>query len=126
MPYGPPNDDVKPGDPPRGLIGYFINASITNQFEFLTGQWNLTSEFVKAATAPGHPDDGNAYFNISGQDPFLGVNDPSASSFTLAKLREQGGNTVLTGFSRMVTTRGGAYLFLPSVSGLRYLAALPR
>ena len=32
------------------------------------------------------------------------------------------GPLVLDGFSRFVTTRGGAYLFLPSVSGIRYLA----
>ena len=32
---------------------------------------------------------------------------------------------VLRGFPRLVTTRGGAYCFLPSVTALRYLAALP-
>jgi deferrochelatase/peroxidase EfeB len=128
MPYGPPYDPAHP-DPvptPRGLIGYFINASISNQFEFLTGQWNLTSTFVKTASGPGGASAGNAVFNISGQDVFLGVNDPGTSSFTLAAPGAKGvNNTVLTGFSRTITTRGGVYCFLPSISGLRYLAQLP-
>src|SRR6185295_3089310 len=38
MPYGPPYDPAHPDAEPRGLIGYFINASLTNQFEFLTSQ----------------------------------------------------------------------------------------
>jgi Dyp-type peroxidase family len=128
MPYGPPYDPAQP-DPvptPRGLIGYFINASLSNQFEFLTGQWNLGSSFVKSASGPGGSNAGNAVFNISGEDVFLGVNDPASSSFTLAAAGAKGANnTLLTGFSRMITTRGGAYCFLPSISGLRYLAQLP-
>jgi Dyp-type peroxidase family len=126
MPYGPAYDPAKPDSIPRGLIGYFINASISNQFEFITEQWNLDSKFVKAATGPGGKEAGNAFFNISGEDVFLGVNDPADSSFTLAALGAKGkNNTVITGFSRTITTRGGAYVFLPSISGLRYLAALP-
>jgi Dyp-type peroxidase family len=126
MPYGPPYDPAHPDATPRGLIGYFINASLTNQFEFLTGQWNLGSAFVKAAVGPGGNSAGNAFNNISGQDVFLGVNDPSDSSFTLAAPGAKGtNNTVLTGFPRTITTRGGAYVFLPSITGLRYLAGLP-
>jgi deferrochelatase/peroxidase EfeB len=128
IPYGPPYDPAHPDSAPapRGLIGYFINASLSNQFEFLTGQWNLLSSFVKSATGPGGSSAGNAVFNISGQDVFLGVNDPASSSFTLAAPGAKGqNNTVVTGFSRMITTRGGAYCFLPSIKGLRYLAQLP-
>lgn len=126
MPYGPAYDPAHPDSTPRGLIGYFINGSLTNQFEFLQGQWDLTDQFVKAATGPGGPGAGNAVFNISGEDLFLGVNDPSDSSFTLPKLGEKGkNNIVVTGFSRLITTRGGAYCFLPSITGLRYLASLP-
>ena len=128
MPYGPLYDPSAPPDPnppPRGLIGYFINASITNQFEFLEGQWNLLASFVKSATDPNGSADGNAVFNISGQDVFLGVNDPSSSSFTLAAIGAKGAkNTTIKGFSRMITTRGGAYVFFPSITGLRYLATL--
>jgi deferrochelatase/peroxidase EfeB len=125
MPYGPAFDPARPDATPRGLIGYFINASISNQFEFLSSQWNLLSNFVKADTGPGGKPDGNAVNNISGQDPFLGVNDPATSSFTLPVKGPKSGNTVLKGFGRTVTTRGSAYVFLPSITGLRYLAALP-
>ena len=126
MPYGPAYDPQHPVDVPRGLIGYFINGSISNQFVFLQSQWNQLSDFVKAATGPGGSTDGNAVYNISGEDVFLGVNDPGASSFTLAALGAKGANNkTISGFSRMITTRGSAYVFLPSITGLRYLAALP-
>jgi deferrochelatase/peroxidase EfeB len=125
IPYGPAYDPQKPDDTPRGLIGYFINGSIKNQFEFLQGQWDLTPTFVMSATGPGGPADGNAVFNITGQDVFLGADDPSDSSFTLAALGQAGkNNTHVTGWPRMITTVGGAYVFLPSITGLRYLAAL--
>ncbi len=132
MPYGPPFDPKHPHPTPaaRGLIGYFINASLFNQFEFLTGQWNLLSTFVKSAKAPCGSGTGNAVFNITGEDVFLGVNDPdpksaNPSSFTLAECGATGGtNKTLTGFPRLITTRGGAYCFLPSIKGLKYLAQL--
>lgn len=125
MPYGPAYDPAKPDATPRGLVGFFINASLTNQFEFLTSQWNNLSTFVKSATEPGNPDAGNAVFNISGQDVFLGVNDPASSSFTLAGVGALGkGNKIIKGFDRMVVTRGSIYCFFPSISGLRYLASL--
>ena len=130
MPYGPPYDPSAPPEtnpPPRGLIGYFINASITNQFEFLEAQWNQVATFPKSATDPNGAADGNAVWNISGEDVFLGVNDPSDSSFTLAAVGGKKGsnNTTISGFSRLITTRGAAYVFFPSITGLRYLASLP-
>ena len=125
MPYGPAYDPAHPDSTPRGLIGYFINGSLTNQFEFLQGQWDLTAAFVRSASGPGGPNAGNAVFNISGEDVFLGVNDPADSSFTLAAPGARGKhNTAITGFPRLITTRGGAYCFLPSITGLRYLARI--
>lgn len=120
MPYGPPYDPAHPDTLRRGLIGYFINASLYNQFEFITSQWNLGDQFViSAPTRPECP--GKVTSSISGEDVFLGVNDPKSSSFTLAAC---GSKTTLTGFSRFVTTCGGAYVFLPSISALRYLSRL--
>lgn len=128
MPYGPPYDPATPElrAVPRGLVGYFINGSISNQFEFLSSQWNQQDDFVSAALAPGAPNDGDAHNNISGSDVFLGVNDPATSSFTIPVLGANGkNNKVVKGFSRMIITRGGAYVFFPSITGLRYLATLP-
>jgi len=123
MPYGPPYDPSRPDAERRGLVGYFINASLFNQFEFLTSEWNLASRFVLPAIRPNRWGDGDAVLNISGEDVFLGVNDPKTSSFTLAAV-PRGTNRRVRGFSRFVTTRGGAYVFLPSITGLRYLARL--
>jgi deferrochelatase/peroxidase EfeB len=125
MPFGPDYDPANPDAVPRGLIGHFINGSITNQFEFLMGQWDNTATFVKSATSIDPQCPGNAVFNISGDDVFLGVNDPSSSSFTLAA-RGKGGknNSTIASFGRLITTRGGVYCFLPSISGLKYLAKL--
>lgn len=125
MPYGPQYDPARPDGQARGLVGYFINASIRNQFEFLSGEWNRRDDFVKAATGPGGAAAGNAVHNISGEDVFLGVNDPASSSFTLAATGPKGSaNRTLRGFARLVTTRGGVYCFFPGIEGLRYLAHL--
>jgi deferrochelatase/peroxidase EfeB len=125
MPYGPPYDRSRPDRQPRGLIGYFINASIRNQFEFISGEWNRRADFVKSSSGPQGAAAGNAVYNISGEDVFLGVNDPASSSFTLAGKGARGSaNRRLRGFARLVSTRGGVYCFFPSISGLLYLAQL--
>ena len=51
------------------------------------------------------------------KDPLTGANDPADSSFAIP------GAAVISGFARFVTTRGGAYLFLPSMTALRHIAA---
>lgn len=123
MPYGPDYDPKAPDNMPRGLIGHFINGSIVNQFEFLMQEWDNTANFVMSA--PGTNCKGNATLNISGEDIFLGGNDVSTSSFTLSTCTNGNvANTNITGFGRLITTRGGAYCFLPSISGLKYLAGL--
>jgi len=124
MPYGPAYDPKVPDNTPRGLIGHFINGSIANQFEFLMAQWDNTSSFVMSA--PGtNCSGGNANSNISGEDIFLGVNDPSSSSFTISTCSNgKATSTTIQGFGRLITTRGGAYCFLPSITGLQYLANL--
>lgn len=48
MPYGTAYNPEAPDTEQRGLVGYFINASIQNQFEFLTKEWDLGSHFVKS------------------------------------------------------------------------------
>ena len=126
MPYGPRYDPARPDTQARGLIGFFINASIRNQFEFLSSEWNRRDDFVKSAAGPEGEAAGNAVYNISGEDVLAGVNDPATSSFTLAGKGPKGSaNRTLRGFSRLVTTRGGVYCFFPSIRGLLYLAALP-
>jgi len=125
MPYGPPYDPGHPDDAPRGLVGFFINADLANQFEFLMSTWVNGSTFVRSVRGP---DGANPVRNISGDDVLCGVNDEASSSFTLPSPPTAGGpaaNQRLTGFSRFITTRGGAYCYLPSITAIRYLAQLP-
>lgn len=125
MPYGPPYDPSNPDDEPRGLVGWFINVDLANQFEFLMENWVNTSTFVKSVRGPNNV---NPVFNISGQDVILGVNEPaSTTSFTVSfppTAAAPAVNKKVTGFAPYVTTRGGAYCYLPSITALRYLAAL--
>jgi deferrochelatase/peroxidase EfeB len=120
MPYGPAYDPAHPVDTPRGLVGHFINVDLQNQFEFLMGQWINTATFVRSVKGPNGD---NPVLNISGQDVLLGNDDPSTSSFTLSYPRPEK-NETLTGFPRFITTRGGAYLYLPSITAIHYLVGL--
>ncbi len=115
--YGPPHDPARPRDGhERGLLGLFIGASLRDQFEFLMGQWANDGLF-----APGLG---------RSKDPFLGADDGSATGTGTAEgggtlpLAVPGGRTVLTGLPQLVTTRGSAYCFLPSITGIRHLASL--
>lgn len=124
MPYGPSYDPARPDGVARGLIGWFINADLANQFELIMSEWINGSTFVMSVKGP---DGANPVWNISGQDVFLGVNTPSASSsFTLSYPAEgtsKWHNQQLTGFARFITTRGGAYCYLPSITALRAITA---
>ena len=71
------------------------------------------------------PDGANPVKNISGQDVLLGVNDPATSSFTLTTpptATAPWSNRKLAGFGPFVTTRGGAYCYLPSITALRVIS----
>ena len=102
--YGPAYDPDRPHDGlERGLLGLFIGVSLRDQFEFVMGQWAGDGLF-----APGL---GRT------QDPFLGAGG------TLPLASPGGGRSGLTDLPRLVTTRGGAYCFVPSTTAIGYLAA---
>jgi Dyp-type peroxidase family len=110
IPYGPAYDPLNPDDvEERGLLGFFISASIENQFEFLMSAWVNSGGF-----AAGLPADET--------DPLTGDHGAGAG-FTIPQTAPRT-PLKLAGFARFVTTRGGAYCFLPSVTALRRLAAL--
>lgn len=101
-PYGPPHqphDGIE-----RGLIGHFICGDLGNQFEFVMQQWV----------------NGDAFGSRNGIEPLLGATDPASSVF---RFSAGGEKHRLEGFARFTTTRGGAYLFLPSLSGIQYLVS---
>ncbi len=108
MSYGPDFDPAHPDDRERGLLGNFIGASLGAQFEAIMCDWlNLGLQ---------DPDVTGA------NDPLIGANTPETSWFDLSL--ENGGRIRLRGFPRFVTTRGGAYTFLPSLPAIDYLSKL--
>lgn len=112
MPYGPKYDPSLPYDGvERGLLGYFINATIENQYEFVLREWVNDSEFVGAMR-----------LNPKSKDVFIGTNNPADSVF---EIPQAGGPPLkITGFSSFVTTRAVAYCFLPSIGALKFIAKL--
>ena len=114
LPFGP---RFEPGDDPtipRGLVGYFIGVDLANQFEFLMNSWIEEGGFTPAL-----------YFRRESRDPIFGDRDPNGGEFVIPT--EGGGFERIRGFSRFVSTRGGAYVFLPSLTALRFIAdAQPR
>jgi deferrochelatase/peroxidase EfeB len=108
MPYGPPYDPSQPDDGvERGLAGFFINASIENQYEFIVRRWMNRGGF-----AAGLPH--------SCKDP-LGDNDGNSGHFQIPRADKP--PLEIRGFGRFVEARGGAYCFLPSITALRYIAS---
>ena len=54
-------------------------------------------------------------------DPLFGSNEQEKSKFVIPTEEQP---LTVAGFQRFVTTRGGAYCFLPSITALKYIAAL--
>ena len=113
MPYGPTYDPTQPYDGiERGLLGYFINSSIENQYEFVLGHWVNDSEFAGAVR-----------LNPKSKDPMIGTQDPAESIFVIPQAN--GAPPIkITGFSSFVTTKAAAYCFLPSITAIKFIANL--
>jgi deferrochelatase/peroxidase EfeB len=113
MPYGPVYDPKQPYDGiERGLLGYFINSSIENQYEFVLNQWVNESEFAGAVRLPP-----------KSKDPMIGTQDPAESIFVIPQAN--GAPPIkITGFSTFVTTKAAAYCFLPSITAVRFISKL--
>ena len=112
VPFGPAYDPAKRDrdkpEPERGLLGNFIGASLGAQFEAMSCDWlNLGLQDPR----------------ITGSnDPIAGANYTNTSWFDLPL--KSGGTIPLRGLPQFVSTRGGAYTFLPSLSAIRYLGSL--
>lgn len=113
MPYGPAYDPSKPYDGiERGLLGYFINSNIENQYEFVVSQWVNDSEFAGAVRL--HP---------KSKDPMIGTQDPAESIFVIP---QKGGAPPIriTGLASFTKTQAAAYCFLPSITAIKFIANL--
>ncbi|MGH3901969.1 MAG: Dyp-type peroxidase [Pseudonocardiaceae bacterium] len=108
IPYGPPYDPAHPRDgQARGMLGMFIEVSLCDQFEFLMSQWANDGTFTAGLGRT--------------KDPVIGAHVDGPGSFSIPRPE---GPVVLAGLARFVTTRGGAYCFLPSITAIRYLSNL--
>jgi deferrochelatase/peroxidase EfeB len=112
LPYGPVYDPTEPYDGvDRGLLGYFINSNIENQYEFVLSQWVNDSEFAGAVR-----------LNPKSKDPMIGTQDSSESIFVVPAAEAP--PLKFTGLSTFVTTKAAAYCFLPSVTAIKFIAGL--
>jgi deferrochelatase/peroxidase EfeB len=113
MPYGPTYDPSKPYDGiERGILFHFINANIENQYEFVQRRWVNDGEFA-----------GSVRLDPKSKDPLAGTQDPAESTFSIP---QAGGRPPIevTGLSSFVTTKAAAYLFLPSITAIKFVAGL--
>ncbi len=113
LPYGPTYDRTEPNDGhERGMLFYFINANIENQYEFVQRQWVNGSEFAGAVRL--HP---------KSKDPLTGTQDRETSIFVIP--RANGDSPIeVTGLSSFVTTKAAAYVFLPSITAINFISNL--
>jgi Dyp-type peroxidase family len=102
LPEGVTEDDGTP----RGLLFFCINANIRRQFEFVQQGW------VNAPTFNGLYDE---------RDPLVGYN-PDGNHRTMIVPQDPLSKSL--SLPNFVTLKGGAYFFLPSLSALKFLAAL--
>jgi deferrochelatase/peroxidase EfeB len=94
----------------RGIHFFCVNASIRSQFEFVQQTWCNNPRF------------GGLNDN---KDPIIGANDRVGEPSSHMTIPGESRQWRTAPLPRFVTVRGGAYLFMPSMRALRFLAALP-
>jgi len=106
--FGPPFDDPHEGDvePERGLHFICLNANIERQFEFIQHTWCNNPKFA------GRYDE---------QDPLITYQPDGGGRLTIQQTPVRRRVVDIPSF---VTTRGGAYFFLPGIRAVRQLGAL--
>ncbi|HEY7118705.1 MAG TPA: hypothetical protein VH475_19095 [Tepidisphaeraceae bacterium] len=113
LPYGPTYLPSEPYDGiERGLIGYFINTSIENQFEFVLREWINSADAVGAVR-----------LDPRAKDVVTGTNDPADSVFEIPQ--PDGAPPLrITGFGNFTHARATTYCFLPSITALKFIGGL--
>lgn len=115
-PYGPPYVAGEPDGVQRGLIGLFIGAKLTDQFQFIMGQWMERGSFRIPDASP----------NLSGIDPLFGPQlsnaGPANSTLEFRSEKDDGTYEKMVGLTRFIRTDGSMYLFLPGIKGLEWIS----
>ena len=120
-PYGPITDlppwpEPNKGDMPqpdgedRGLMFFCINTSFRRQFEFVQIAWNNSPRF-------------NGLYDSA--DPVMGPQPPAGRTVGNLAIEDRPYRLRTRKCPRFTGVKGGAYLFLPSISALKFLARLP-
>jgi deferrochelatase/peroxidase EfeB len=112
--YGPPYTP-KTRDAQRGLVGLFMGANLTDQFEFIMGTW-----FNNGGFRPGY----DYSPNQSGIDPFLAAEDTNQYfAYCTADCGSPSATYAqVPNLNSFIRTDGGLYVFLPGFAGLGYIA----
>ena len=109
MPFGPwlkqgHEHEQQPRE--RGLLGSFLCASLSTQFESMQFDW-INLGLLDPSITGRH-------------DPLVGANDPASSTFTFHAGDQW---RTVRGLPRFVETMGGAYFFIPSMEALVWLGS---
>jgi Dyp-type peroxidase family len=106
--YGPPLPAglLEDDGADRGLMFAFVGAHLKRQFEFVQSEWVNGGEFLGLGDA---------------KDPVVGT----ADGFGTYSIPRRPIPRRVEGLASFVTTRGGEYGFMPSLTALRWLADLP-
>jgi deferrochelatase/peroxidase EfeB len=116
--YGPPleNPRTAPEDgADRGLLFLCYQASIEDQFEFLSEHWANATTLPKDYSRPNQP---------AGHDPILGETDNASSRARIVTLPGSDGSFETIQIpSDFIIPTGGDYFFTPSLTGLRTVLA---
>lgn len=86
-----------------GLLFVALNADLERQFEFIHGNWMNDAGFAELADE---------------RDPIIGWRSGTEDSM---RIPQRPARRRLTGLPAFVTTRGGAYFFMPGLRGLALL-----
>lgn len=116
--YGPlltPEQAVKADAPAaeRGLQFICLVANISRQFEFVQNAWVVNSKFAGLQQE---------------RDPLLAHRQPLHDGTPTDQFRRPdpaGPVQTVAHLPQFISVRGGAYFFMPGLSAIRYLAALP-
>ncbi len=116
--YGPvliPEDAVKTDAPAaeRGLQFICLVGNISRQFEFVQNAWTMSSKFAGVQQE---------------SDPLLGNREPLLSGSSTAHFNRpeaMGPMQKTAHLPQFIRVRGGGYFFMPGLSALKYITALP-
>ena len=93
------------------MLFYFINSNIENQYEFVLRRWVNDSEFAGAVRL--HP---------KSKDPLIGTQNPKESIFVIPQANVA--PIEVTSFLSFITTKASAYVFLPSITAIKFISNL--